>query len=96
MPVRNNPDIFVYLGHHFPRNRFAARIADILDKLIGRQVTANDERSKKVSKDMHFHFDAPEGRIVKIEKGVEEANKKLDMLLRGRARRPRMKRSRRR
>ena len=64
----NTKDIRDNLKAYFPDDIEAARIAVVVDKLIGKMLSDTDARTRKISKDIHFHFDDPDGRIVKMEK----------------------------
>ena len=64
----NTKDIRENLQNYFPDDLDAARIAVVVDKLIGKMLGDIDKRTRKISKDMNFHFDDPDGRVVKMEK----------------------------
>ena len=77
----NNKDIRNNLRNYFPDDLEAAQIAVVVDKLIGKLLDDIDKRTKKISKDIRFHFDDPSGRIRKIENRLNTVDDKLDKLL---------------
>lgn len=66
-----NPEIQKNLQGKFKGNQVAARIALVIDGLLGKSVKDIDDRSKHLVDVINFHFDDPKGRIVKIEKMLE-------------------------